>query len=397
MRLGSCLLSAFASMALIACAEPTAPDIEGLGVDIREPAHVRGVFTHDGVTVRFEAVDTPSLTQVIVQSATGQELVRYEKTPDTIVSSAFGGRAQIITDLAIVELSAQMGAIPEDERPEFSLDGAFVETGDPRAFTDLERTAEYAVLPWLSRELGVQGLTGKSFPATLGVHMIAQQAARDLQIDVPPLEAERNDVAGYCLDLQSDPGGNDALGMCGPGTSCWSWVCGDCCCYDGCLSHDNSCRECKWYKPWNCLLCATFTSFIDGGCGTSCQGAMYGEPSCSDIGGGCSQDSDCCGHYPDANEAAAGGVNIQCINGACKQPGSCSGSCGGYGGGCWCDPACVQYGDCCADVGQCGYGGGGYGSCYGVCGGSGGGCWCDAACTSYGDCCSDSGPACGYW
>ncbi len=400
MRYAACLTFAVGSVAMIACLEPATPDSDGLSVEVDRPEHLRGEFTHEGVTVRFDAVETPTLTQVIVSSAEGLEVLRYEKTQDLITSSAYGGRATIVTDLAVVQKSLDMGALPEDQRGELSLDGAFVETGDQRAFTELEHSAEYAALPWLSRELGVNGFTGRSFPATLGVHMIAQQAARDLDIEVPPLAAAvaPTDVAGYCLDLQSDPGNNDGLGMCGPGTSCWSWVCGDCCCHDGCLSHDNTCRECKWYKPWNCLLCATFTSFAAGGCGTSCQSGIYAEPQCAEIGYGCGQDSDCCGHYPDANEAAAGAANIQCINGACKVPGTCSNSCGGYGGGCWCDAACVQFGDCCADVYQCGYGdGGGGGSCWGACGGYGNGCWCDYACSSYGDCCPDAGQACGYW
>jgi hypothetical protein len=73
-------------------------------------------------------------------------------------------------------------------------------------------------------------------------------------------------------------------------------------------------------------------------------------------------------------------------------PASCeqSNACGGQApAGCWCDPACVQYGDCCSD-----------GPCTGInpsscqqnatCGGQApGGCWCDPSCTYYGDCCHD--------
>ena len=46
--------------------------------------------------------------------------------------------------------------------------------------------------------------------------------------------------------------------------------------------------------------------------------------------------------------------------------GSCEGFCGGQANGCYCDEACVQYGDCCEDVCEacglhCGAGEGGAG------------------------------------
>ena len=76
-----------------------------------------------------------------------------------------------------------------------------------------------------------------------------------------------------------------------------------------------------------------------------------------------------------------------------EPPASCEDSCGGSSpGGCWCDAACVSYGDCCDDYApQCNTN-----SCWGSCGThAAGGCWCDAACTSYGDCCDDKVAACG--
>jgi hypothetical protein len=84
--------------------------------------------------------------------------------------------------------------------------------------------------------------------------------------------------------------------------------------------------------------------------------------------------------------------------------GSCEGSCGEASatGDCWCDAACAQYGDCCADkAAVCDAGSGGApdapkSSCAGACGFESpqGGCWCDAACASYGDCCSDKVALC---
>lgn len=72
---------------------------------------------------------------------------------------------------------------------------------------------------------------------------------------------------------------------------------------------------------------------------------------------------------------------------------SCVEQCGGSSpDGCWCDTACVSYGDCCPDyAAECNPD-----SCFGACGLQAlGGCWCDSACASYGDCCSDKTAVCG--
>lgn len=350
-------LAVVLSLGLVACTQQE--PIEGeeeLVLTSATPERVTGVYTRDGVRVRLDTVQTDALTSVVVRADDGEELLRMDRRGDLLISSAFGGRAKVTADLSYLRLSAEMARIPEAERPEFSLEGAVIEEGDPRAFTDLERRAEYALLPWLSRELGIQGFSGKAAPATLGFHVIAVQAARDLGIELPATTTA-TEQQGYCVDLRSNPYGDDALGMCGPGTSCWDWICGDCCCHDGCKSHDNTCRNCKWYKPWNCFLCASFLSFADGGCGTSCQGNDYGEPSCTGLGGWCSASEQCCDHYPGADEAQAGAVNVVCSTGSrCTYEGECTYNCGGYAGYCWCDSACTYYGDCCADAGpSCGF------------------------------------------
>ncbi len=53
--------------------------------------------------------------------------------------------------------------------------------------------------------------------------------------------------------------------------------------------------------------------------------------------------------YGNACEAAAAGQSVQSDGPCPSDPGSCEGSCGGQGNGCWCDDLCVEYGDCCGD------------------------------------------------
>ena len=48
------------------------------------------------------------------------------------------------------------------------------------------------------------------------------------------------------------PTENNCRGMCGPGCTCWSWFCGDCCWHRGCYEHDLCCKK----KPYStyCLV-----------------------------------------------------------------------------------------------------------------------------------------------
>ena len=49
--------------------------------------------------------------------------------------------------------------------------------------------------------------------------------------------------AAGCQDLRSDPHKNHCLGMCGPGCTCWGFICKDCCFHQGCKQHDLCCRH----------------------------------------------------------------------------------------------------------------------------------------------------------
>lgn len=94
-----------------------------------------------------------------------------------------------------------------------------------------------------------------------------------------------------------------------------------------------------------------------------------------------------------ASDDEAGIRELYCSGGE-----SCDGFCGGQSSdGCWCDSACINFGDCCPDKRvECG-GSGAAGTCVGSCGlqSAPGSCWCDEACVNFGDCCSDKAAICG--
>ena len=63
-----------------------------------------------------------------------------------------------------------------------------------------------------------------------------------------------------CCDPQDHnrcPGDN-CDGMCGPSCACWSFICDDCCWYQGCQHHDDCCVE-HGYFSWGCLSLWNFS------------------------------------------------------------------------------------------------------------------------------------------
>jgi hypothetical protein len=108
-----------------------------------------------------------------------------------------------------------------------------------RAGARLRAAPELAAVPAASRALGALGLTGVRAPATLPLHLLAREIARESGTP-PPLI----DTSACCDDY---PNRDDhCLGMCGHGCDCWSWICGDCCYHEVCATHDHWCRRHDW-------------------------------------------------------------------------------------------------------------------------------------------------------
>jgi len=129
-----------------------------------------------------------------------------------------------------------------------------------------------------------------------------------------------------------------------------------------------------------------------GKCGGRGVGGCWCDPACKSYG-------DCCPDYdqqcltPTATPTLTAAQTATPTPTVTVTPGTCQGKCGGKGiGDCWCDSACKSYGDCCPDYDQqCQV----TKTCQGKCGGKGiGDCWCDPACKSYGDCCPDYDQQC---
>ncbi|MEO8552461.1 MAG: hypothetical protein ABI678_20935 [Kofleriaceae bacterium] len=318
----------------------TASADETLVLEAASQTALRGTFRHGATTVRFDMYQDGVVQRVAIASADNHELVTQTQVGDTLGISVFGGVAGSYTDLAVVRASARMGAAPTSaegadavarvDQNRLAAEGAVALVGDQHEFVRFEELPEAATVAWLSRALGMRGYNGRDYPLTLRLHLLGSQLASHLALAIPTdgavarqadfVDEDGGDDGGgggggggaSCKDLRGDPNGDNSYGLCGPGGSCWSWTCGDCCCHDGCKSHDWTCRNCHWYTPWNCILCGTFASMIAGGCGTSCQETTYAQPCTIGPYEQCNGSCECTGAYDGSTEEGAAPVQWGC-------------------------------------------------------------------------------------
>jgi hypothetical protein len=242
-----------AALALAACQsaseppappEAPAPTADGVTLRVKTPERIAGTYADVNGVIDFDSARAGDDLFLHVATASGHVLIDAKTTPTTYVFSYLDNRLTLEVDKAWI---AQVQTEGEDG-PAASDDSQMHWTGDMNVLDEMLSLPEVASLPTLSRSLGEMGITGSAYPASLALHKIARQSADALAINVAPLETP-TDEASFCTAYPNQ--GNNCYGMCGPGCSCWSWVCGDCCYHSGCAKHDDWCRQGKWYYCYN--------------------------------------------------------------------------------------------------------------------------------------------------
>ena len=225
-------------------AAPPAPH-DGVTLRVATPERIAGSYViANGGGIEFDSARAGDSLSLHVATTSGHVLIDAKTTPTSYVFSYMDDRLTLEVDKAWV---AQVQA-EGDGGPAAQDDSQMHWTGDKNVLDEMLAIPEVASIPRMSRTLGEMGITGSQFPASLALHKIARQSADALAINVEPLETASAESA-FCTAYPNP--GNDCYGMCGPGCSCWSWVCGDCCYHSGCAKHDDWCREGKWYYCYN--------------------------------------------------------------------------------------------------------------------------------------------------
>ncbi len=216
---------------------------DGLRLRATHADHLAGDYTDPtrGQVLRFDSTRDGDLFTLRLATGAGVPLIDADTIGDTYRFSYLGGRLTMTVDRAWIEAVRAEG----EDGPAGQDESALRWEGDMAVLDEMLTIPEVQALPWMSRALGARGFTGASHPASLALHKLARQSAEALAIDVPPLAAAGDTL--YC----SRPTANECYGMCGPGCSCWSWVCGNCCYHYGCARHDTWCRQGQWYYCYN--------------------------------------------------------------------------------------------------------------------------------------------------
>lgn len=284
---------------------------DGISLSVAESGHVVGSFVLDGVGVDFDSVRDAAGVRLSLRSSDGRLLLElHDDLQAKQQTIRFGNRLSQTISHRLLS-APTLEAAPDASE--------FQTTGELSAAQDFGDTAEYRLLPALSRALGELGFDGRSYPAALPLHLLALRANEEIERGLPsPESMQTPDGAGEggpsapgvqpqglqpgpcvpikCTDgrsaclgtagclppapapvaprcptnngqsLQGDPCGNRCYGMCGSDCSCWTWVCGDCNYHSGCAAHDDWCRSCSVWAPWNCGLCYSPTALVGLDC-----------------------------------------------------------------------------------------------------------------------------------
>lgn len=225
-------------------AQPPPATHDGVTLRVQTPERITGSYVDaSGRTIEFDSARAGDGLYMRVATR-DHVLIDATTTSTTYVFHYLDSRLTLEVDKAWV---AQVRA-EGDGGPAAQDDSQMHWNGDMNVLDEMLAVPEAASLPMLSRTLGSMGITGSAYPASLALHKIARQSADALAINVDPLPPAPDETS-YCTAYPNP--GNNCYGMCGPGCSCWSWVCGDCCYHSGCAKHDDWCREGKWYYCYN--------------------------------------------------------------------------------------------------------------------------------------------------
>ncbi len=255
----------------------------------KSDSEVAGVYSEGATSLRFEARRLATGSVWALYQGNGKEMFRVEHVANTVVTTVMGSYRQRLDATVLAKLKA-------DQMDEAALAAGAVSDGDPSMLGSLEALPEFAQMPGLSKALGERGVTGRTYPVTLPLHMLAERV-QELRGKVAPALLDPSSEkalslapGGPCFiasgqfccagkpctpisaapppvtcesvhpypDLQCDPNHDDCFGMCGPGCTCWDSICGDCQYHATCAQHDWFCGKvssASWYEwTYNPLL-----------------------------------------------------------------------------------------------------------------------------------------------
>ena len=162
------------------------------------------------------------------------------------------------------------------------LDNKTVNETRQSTLYNLAMSYEAILIIEAAQALGDLGVMGSEYPSVMRFYQLALRLANSRESesqsdtedegDSPAPDTKgyepRQRRATYCSNVDATCSQcpyklvqkkkkyrNNCFGLCGYGCNCWSFVCGDCCLHQYCLTHDDCCRR-KGFYSWPCLSVA---------------------------------------------------------------------------------------------------------------------------------------------
>ena len=233
--------------------------------EVKGEYHLLSVTTIDGqplvVAKQFhESASLMRITETDFLVMNSRDNDGHSKYTDYVVPGAYHDRVE--TALKRNRLSGKFLR---------HLDNRNINETRQLAFELLALRNEIELITEAAWTLGKLGINGNENPAAMPFYTLARrlQQYRDTLLS-PADDTEMSPASdrqkrwqpalsyvtverrsSNCVGGTAPSTSNNCLGMCGYGCSCWSWVCGDCCVHQGCLDHDNCCRD-HGFWSWAC-------------------------------------------------------------------------------------------------------------------------------------------------
>ena len=227
------------------------------GIHILSQVHSNGEIVQVSITSMDRetifAVDRPIDSSQSLLTLVGSEFLMINETLDSGESK--------LSEYAIPEAySLQVkNAMKRDMLSKSllrHLDSENVQSSGRNAIDNLLIRPEVQLIATAAIALGNTGLHGKENPAAMAFYATALRFStvlgehdRDTSTNGAVQRNKRgwndfwygnycSDTDSYCYPASYCPQGPDCLGLCGPGCTCWWFVCFDCCWNWGCHYHD---------------------------------------------------------------------------------------------------------------------------------------------------------------
>ena len=255
----------------------------GLKVIVITPEELQGEYYGSAGGIHFQTTVNSSYVTLFVATESGEPVVNIlhpvdlsmtmmgVKNTNFLVMENQQGQEKymgyvIPSNLTNLMHSMMLGQGNMSNEVLQQLDNKTVDQTRQSSLENLASTQEALLIIEAAKALGNKGVQGSDYPSAMSFYQLALQIANTREADASSV-TQRSDnprqkramqcssVNAVCERCPFRRYNNNCFGMCGKSCSCWSFVCGDCCVHQYCLTHDQCCAD-RGFFSFACLSVA---------------------------------------------------------------------------------------------------------------------------------------------